>query len=238
MIFLGDLTVDEFAKRTGFNISEEDKATLNKYKCDKATIDYKENQLHIFDIPFAIEISMPIYKEIFSMLNKYNDISSTKEPLRVIEVKETEQQARQRITKEKEKAALEEMKNDVDKIWQVQYYLLVPVTSNCKEYYYSCFINVYIKGFYNIPESVDGTGFISKDEEGLRGHFNLAKTNEFFIDSEYNFVVGYRLCNLSGNSMRKYDEYTFEETHFNIKECINNYKTITGNSSKYIFYDK
>jgi len=230
-MFLGNLTVDEFITRLGIKdiITNEDKNTLNKYRMENASIPFDEKALHIFDIPFAIHISEPIYDNILNMLTKYNNMHNFNEPLQIAKIEETEDQKKRRLEKEAKEIAREEAKNDPNKIWHVQYYCLIPVIVNNKDYYYSCFINVYIKGFYNIPDSVNGNLEIWKDEEGLHGYFILTDENEFIQENKYDYVIGYGFHNLNGDYLATGGEKDiFDRTKFSIADGIDNYRKIVN----------
>jgi hypothetical protein len=237
-MYLGNLAIEEFLKRAGIQdiITEEDKRLLNQYRNEKADIPYNESALHIFDIPFSIHVSEPIYDTILKMLTKYNSMRAFNEPLQVVKIVETEKHKKIRLKKEAEKSAREEAKNDPNKIWHVRYFCLVPVVSNNKQYLYDCFVNVYVKGFYNIPEEIDGTLTIWKDEEGFNGYFSM-NDSEFIKADEYHFVIGNGFCDINGNWLYR-DEETmfFEKTSLQIKEGIKNHKNILNNNVKTVYW--
>lgn len=54
MIMLGNLTVEQFEKRCGITLNNEERETLNNLReqtCDKVD---GNNKIHIYDIPFMI----------------------------------------------------------------------------------------------------------------------------------------------------------------------------------------
>ena len=235
---LGNLTIDDFIKRTGYNITEEDKAILDKYRQENATISPYSEALHIFDVPFSITISEPIYDTIIKILFKYEDEQSSKEPLKVIKVSETEKEKARRLEKEQFERERQERKDNPNAIWLVKYHMLIPVIGNKKvEVYYGCFVNVYIKGYNNIPDILEGTLTIRKDENGFTGNFNLSMDNEFILPDEYNWVIGTGFTKITGEWLGSIEEVYFEDTVYSLKDGIMNYRDY-HNSGKEIYFHK
>lgn len=228
---LGNLTIDELIRRTGYDMSNEDKAILNKYRQDNATISPYDEALHIFDLPFAIYISEPIYDMVFKILCKYNDINSSNEPLQVVKVEETEKQRERRLEEEKYEKEKQERRDNPNSKWLVKYHMLVPIKVNDYDAFYNCFINVYIQGYYNIPNIVDGTLTIRMDEDGFHGTFTLHNNEDYILEDEYKYVIGSGFSKKNGNWVGHIDDAYFEDTTYSIKSGILNYRDIDYHSS-------
>lgn len=73
MIMLGNLTVEQFEKRCGITLTENERKTLNdliENTCDKVD---GNNKIHIYDIPFMIVCgNAEARKTIIDMLTPYS----------------------------------------------------------------------------------------------------------------------------------------------------------------------
>ncbi len=81
-IYLGNLTIKEFEKRAGIELTDEERALFEEMReqvCEKV----KGNKsIHIYDIPFCIECGNPEARKIvLDILTPYS--SKIKEPLQV-----------------------------------------------------------------------------------------------------------------------------------------------------------
>lgn len=81
-IYLGDLTVEQFEKRCGIELTKEQRNTFNsllEHTCSKVK---GNNKIHIFDIPFCIECGNPeARKTVIDILTPLS--SQIKETLQV-----------------------------------------------------------------------------------------------------------------------------------------------------------
>ena len=72
MIMLGNLTVEQFEKRCGITLTDEERNTMNSLReqtCDKVD---GNNKIHIYDIPFMIVCGNgEARKTIIDMLTPY-----------------------------------------------------------------------------------------------------------------------------------------------------------------------
>lgn len=72
MIMLGNLTVEQFEKRCGITLKDEERQTLVELReetCDKVR---GSNKIHIYDIPFLIECGNPeARKTVIDLLTPY-----------------------------------------------------------------------------------------------------------------------------------------------------------------------
>lgn len=72
MIMLGNLTIEQFEKRCGISLTNEERETLNNLReqtCDKVK---GNNKIHIYDIPFLIECGNPdARKTVIDILTPY-----------------------------------------------------------------------------------------------------------------------------------------------------------------------
>lgn len=243
-ICLGNLTITELEKRTGWTFSAEDRKWLEDHRQEKADICPYKEEFHIFDIPFLIEASSLIKSRITNMLMEYNNKQPSKEPLQLGFRLESEEERIAREKKEaEEKERLERIENPKS-IWNVKWHMLVPVkvTYFGKEYnlYYSCFINTYTTGRNNIPDIIDGTAIVSCNEEGCHGRFTLYNPetdNDANEHPDWDWVISNGLCHLSGNYIDcSYENVTFEEVRFSIKEAIELYKNVKNYDGKEIHF--
>lgn len=224
---LGNLSINEFIRRTGYNINEKDKLILEQHRQDNATIDPYSDKFHIFDIPFSIIVASSFKNELINILTKYEEISKSKESLIISEVVETEKEKEQRLKKEKEDKEWQEKLENPNSVWNVKWHMLVPVMINGKEYYYGCFINTYTTGRNNIPDTIDGKAYIEMTENGLSGRFTLFNPeidNDADTHDDWNYVIGLGLYSTSGQYLGNVKKYMFERTEFFIAGCLNNTK--------------
>lgn len=81
-IYLGDLTIEQFEKRCGIELTEEQRTTLSsliEHNCSKVK---GNNKIHIYDIPFCIECGNPkARKTVIDILTPLS--SQIKETLQV-----------------------------------------------------------------------------------------------------------------------------------------------------------
>ena len=246
-IYLGNQTISDLERRTGYVFSDEDRKWLKSHRQDDADIDYNSDKFHIFDLPFVIHVASPISDYLLKLMMKYQDIKPSKEQLQILIVEETKEQKEKRIKKEKEEKEWQDKLTNPNSVWNVKWHMLVPVlaksieTSATRELLYWCFINTYTTGRDNIPDIIDGFANIELDEEGFHGRFTLyGKSNsdaDEYID-EFNFVIGHGFYNERGDYIGDYKGVaTFENTKFTLKEAINRYND-TGNQSREIHFYK
>jgi len=246
-IYLGNLTISDLERRTGYVFSDEDRKWLESHRQDDANIKFDSNKFHIFDLPFEIFASQKISDYLLKLLMKYEEIKPSKEQLQFAVVKETEEQKERRLKKEKEEKEWQDKLNNPNSVWNVKWHMLVPVRlksletgSECDMLYW-CFINTYTTGRNNIPEIIDGTANILLDEEGFHGRFTLYDeeiVNDADKYEEYKYVVGAGFYNERGNYVgSNHHGVVFENITFNIKDAINRYIDING-QSKEIHFDK
>lgn len=78
MIMLGNLTVEQFEKRCGITLKDNERKILNELRectCDKVD---GNNKIHIYDIPFMIVCGNPqARKTIIDMLTSYAEDMKT-----------------------------------------------------------------------------------------------------------------------------------------------------------------
>lgn len=222
MVYLGNISINDFEWRTGYVFSDEEKKWLEDHRQDNATISYNSNSFHIFNIPLAIHVSETIYDKLMTILNKQEDILSSREPIMILSIKETEPERIRRELKEKEEAEDKARKENPNALWLVKYYMLVPVMVNNRRLYYDCFINVYIKGYNNITDYVDGYGWVMRDEIGLHGQFTLN-------DGTTDWVVGCSFYDERGKYIGSRN-WQFERTTFSIREAIERAKQMNNNA--------
>jgi len=56
-MYLGNLTIEQLSKRTGWEFSESELKWLNEHRQDNATVRMDSGKFHIFDMPFCIYAS-------------------------------------------------------------------------------------------------------------------------------------------------------------------------------------
>lgn len=238
-IALGNVSISEFIKRTGYNISDEDRKILEQHRQDNATVDPFSDKFHIFDMPFSIYVTDSFKDKLIEILTKYEEICKSKEVLSIAIVKESDKEKEKRLKKEKEQKEWQDKLSNPNSIWNVKWHMAVPVKVNDKEVYYGCFINTYTTGRDNIPDIIDGKATIRMDEEGFHGNFNLynpEKDNDANEHNDWNYVIGSGFYSKSGRWIGSVNEAYFEETEFSIAECIQNLINIDRNSKEIHFY--
>lgn len=245
-MFLGNLSITDLERRTGWTFSESDKKWLESHRQDNATVKFDSEKFHIFDLPFTITVAEGIKDNLIKMLTKYNDKQASKEAVQIAVVTESDKEKEARLKKEKEEKEWQDKLTNPNSIWLIKWHMLVPVRiknletgSECDLYYW-CFINTYTTGRDNIPEIVDGTANIFLDEEGFHGTFTLYD-DEIVNDAdnypEYRFVIGSGFYNRDNYIGRNHNGIVFENTTFNIKEAINRYKDVNGHCRE-VHFDK
>lgn len=240
MINLGNLSIDEFIKRTGYDLSNEDRKLLESHRQDNASINPNSDKFHIFDIPFSITVGEKFSTKLINILQKYENIKKSKEQLYINVAKESDKEKENRLQKEKEELDWQDKLKNPNAIWLVKWHMYVPVIVNNKEYYYWCFINTYTTGRENIPDIIDGKGEISFDENGFTGTFKLynPETDDDANEhDEWNYVIGCGYVTKSGSYRGRLENLHFDNVEFSIKECIQNYLNF-NNSAKEIHFDK
>lgn len=237
-VFLGNETISDLERRTGYVFSDEDRKWLESHRQDKADIEYNSDKFHIFDIPFAIHVAEPISDYLLKLLMKYEEAKPSKEPLQFAIVKETNEQREKRLKKEKEDKEWQDILANPNSIWNVKWHMLVPVlaknieTGSTRNLLYWCFINTYTTGRDNIPDIIDGFANIELNDEGLHGVFKLYDNSNSDADEhidDWNFVIGAGFYSERGNYIGNIKDVTFENTTFNLKEAINRYNDINNN---------
>ena len=242
-VSLGNLTVEELEKRTGYRFSSRDRAWLEDHRQDLADVKFDSDKFHIFDIPFSIQCAESIYKELLDLLKKYETIKPSEESLMIACIKETEEQQKQRLKREQREKEEQDRKENPNSIWNVKWHMSVPVQLiDDRQVYYDCFINTYTTGYKNIPKIISGRGWIKKDLEGFHGQFTLSNPE---IDSDadkhpdWNYVIGMSFRDMNGKSVGELKENPFfDRVDFNIAEGIKLFETITGwKSTEIHFYN-
>lgn len=234
-MYLGNLSIDEFIRRTGYKFSDEDYKWLNNHRQNDAHVKFDSNNLHIFDIPFCIHAASNITAKLIEILEKYDKKTPTKEKYSVIKVTETEEQRYMREKLDKEIEERKSREENPNSIWLVKYHMFIPVNVQGRELYYGCFVNILVKGKDNIPKIIDGRCYISRTTVGFSGKFWLFNEDEN-INVDYDGVIGSGLYDLNGNFLNV-SEYTFDEVEFNISDGIKNYESFRIDS-KEIYFSK
>lgn len=240
MINLGNLSIDEFIKRTGYNLSDEDRKLLESHRQDDASVVSNSDKFHIFDIPFSITVGEKFSTKLINILQKYENIKKSKEQLYINIVKESDKEKELRLQKEKEELDWQDKLKNPNAIWLVKWHMYVPVIVNNKEYYYWCFINTYTTGRENIPNIIDGKGEINLDESGFTGTFNLydpETADDANEHDEWNYVIGCGFVTKSRSYIGKLENSHFNNVEFSIKECIQNYLNF-NDSAKETYFDR
>lgn len=67
----GNLSVEQFAKKTEVEFSEEDKKWLEENRTDSANYE-GHDKFHIFDMPLGIYSGFDVYEELVKRLRKYD----------------------------------------------------------------------------------------------------------------------------------------------------------------------
>lgn len=241
-IALGNLSIDDLLKRTGYNMTQQDIDILKAHLQENATIDPFSDKFHIFDVPFNIVVGSGFKKQLVSILMKYEEISPSKEPLQINEAIESEKEREQRLKREKEDAECKERDENPNSIWNIKWHMMVPVVINGKDYFYGCFINTYTKGKQNIPDMIYGRATVCMDEDGLSGRFTLDNPetdNDSEEYSDFNYVIGSGLYNASGKYLgTRSTDYTFDCVEFSISECLENTKRLSDKFIREIHFHK
>lgn len=246
-MFLGNLSISDLERRTGWTFSESDKKWLESHRQDNATVKFDSERFHIFDLPFTITVAEGIKDNLIKMLTKYNDKQASKDAVQIAVVTETDKEKETRLKKEKEEKEWQDKLNNPKAIWNVKWHMLVPVkaksieTGSERDLYYGCFINTYTTGHNNIPDTIAGVANIYLNEEGLHGNFMLDNSErdsdaDDHLD-DWAFVIGTGYYSMTGNYLGKDRGTTFENTLFNLREAIELYKSF-GKCSKEVHFDK
>lgn len=74
-ISLGNLSVDDLERVTGWEFEKEDKDWLLEHRTSTASFKEKD-KYHIFDIPKSITVGVDIQDKLVEILQKYNKIKS------------------------------------------------------------------------------------------------------------------------------------------------------------------
>lgn len=235
-VYLGNVSISELERRTGYNFSEEDRKWLESHRQDDADVKFDSEKFHIFDIPFEIHVTQSINDYLTKLLLKYENISSSKEPLRLAKITETEEHKQKRLEKEQKEKEAKERKENPNSVWNIKWDMLVPVTvvdvntKNTYDCYYWCFLNTYTTGKNNIPDMIDGNAWIMLDDRGLHGQFKLdnpERDNDANKHTDWNWVIGCGFYNLHGRWIGSINDVIFEKVSFSIKEAINRFINIT-----------
>lgn len=233
-IYLGNLTIEQFKERTGYLLTEKDSFWLNDHLQQIADIKYGSEKFHIFDLPFSIHCDETIINDLMSILRKYENQKPALEQLSILPIIETEAEKARRLEKEQD----EERKANPNSVWNIKWHMCVLVNN---QYYYTCFINTYTKGYENIPKIINGTAWIQKDLRGFDGRFEL-KNPEIDSDAnkypEWNYVIGSGFRNLKGDWLGEVKNPFFEKIAFDIAEAIKTFEQLTGRKSTEIYYNK
>ena len=100
-VYLGNQTISDLARRTGYNFSEEDRKWLELHRQDEAKVKFDSDKFHIFDIPFAIHVSSTIGEYLLKLLTRYEEQNPSKESLQFSIIEETEEEKEKRLKREK-----------------------------------------------------------------------------------------------------------------------------------------
>lgn len=117
---LGNLSIDEFIRRTGYDISDEDRKILELHRQDVAAIEPLSDKFHIFDLPFSIEVAKPFGIELINMLQKYDDVCVSKEPFTICFITETEDEKQRRIEREQNAKDWNDKISNPNSVWNVK----------------------------------------------------------------------------------------------------------------------
>lgn len=246
-MFLGNLSIADLERRTGWIFSESDRKWLESHRQDNATVKFDSEKFHIFDLSFTIVVAEGIKDNLIKMLTKYNDKQVSKEAVQIAVVTESNKEKEARLKKEKEEKEWQDKLNNPNAIWNVKWHMLVPVkaksieTGSERDLYYGCFINTYTTGHNNIPDAVAGVANIYRTEEGLHGNFTLDNPErdsdaDTHLDDRA-FVFGTGFYNMAGNYIGKDRGTIFENTIFNLREAIELYKSF-DKWPKEVHFDK
>ena len=237
MIYLGNLTVDQFIQRTGYKLSNEDRRWLEAHRSNNATIRSDNSAFHIFDLPFSIHVSKNLIDQLMSKLRVYESVQPSNEPLQVVTVNDSAEEQREREASAYERKQ-QELRVNPNNVWNVKWHMMVKVNDNL---FYRCFINTYTKGYMNIPSTIDGSFWIERSSNGLRGTFILEdpeSMDDANTNPDWNYVVGIGFYDSSGKKL--HSDITFERIQSSIHDVIELYKQILGytGSGREIHFDK
>lgn len=254
-IYLGNLTIKEFEKRTGYNFSEEDRKWLEAHKQESATVKFDSGKFHIFDILFMMQASEEISDELLKLLLKYENISPSKESLQFAAIHESPEEKEIRIKREQEEQKRKDQLADPKSIWNIKWWILIPVkvtfisTISLPKYiksnatlYYGCFINTYTTGRENVPDILQGYVTISNDAQGFHGTFvvdNPEQDDDANEHRDWNYVIGSSLYDEHGDVLDINCKYAlFDKVTCSIKDGIMNYRNLHGGTEKEIHFWK
>lgn len=240
-ISLGNLGIDELEKCTGWKFTAKDRAWLEKYRQDKADINPIEKEFHIFHLPFLIQVSEPLSKELIALLTKYEEKHPASQTLQISIKTESEKQRLDRERKEQEQKEAARRDADPNAIWNVKWHGLVPITipDIDRPLYFGFFINTFTTGKENIPDIIDGTADVSMTEEGIRGSFKLAnpeKDNDADTDDSGHYIIGSGIFSATGSLLSSRCNYNVGDFSVDLREAIEQFESIKGYSSKNVFY--
>ena len=239
-VYLGNLSIDDFIKRTGYDITDEDRKVLESHRQDSASVASDSDKFHIFDVPFAITVGEHYSQQLVNILQKYENIKKSKSQLYINVAKESDKEREIRLQRAKAELEWQNKLKNKSAIWLVKWQLYVPVIVNSREYYYWCFVNTYTTGRENIPNIIDGKGEISLDDSGFTGTFKLYNPemdNDANEHDEWNYVVGCGFVTKSNSYIGKLSNAQFNNVEFSIKDCIQNYLNF-NDSAKDIHFHK
>ena len=134
-VSLGNTSIHEFIRRTGYDMSKDDIKILYSHLQQNANIDPMSDKFHIFDIPFSIVVGSKFKTQLIDILMKYENVKPSKETLSICEATESEKDRERRIKKEKEDLERKERNENPNSIWNVKWHMLVPVVINNKDFY-------------------------------------------------------------------------------------------------------
>lgn len=235
---LGNLTVQDFLKRTGYKMSQHDIDWLEAHRQNNADVRYNSEGFHIFDLPFCVYIPEHLFDDVYKILKKYEDETPAQESCALCRVEITEkdkQEEARKVEENKRKQEWESTKLNPNQPWLVKYHMLVPVKvkdtyNNYIELFYWCFINTHIKCKYaDIPKMPKGKAYVYINEKGLHGKFTLSNADEVDsnnYDPESNYVYGIGFYSKNGSYLGHCDDLTFEQVDFDIEECVNRFDEI------------
>lgn len=185
MIYLGNLTIEDFERREDIMFSDADRKWLEEHRQDDANVPANGDTFHIFDIPLCFLCGEKVFDEVAHILRK---VQSFREGVGVSLAVDSKEERERKLRKEKEALETLRKQKDPDKMWIKKWTLSAPVSEDTE---YLCFINTYHRGYENIPSEISGIFSVSRDEEGLHGTFTLDDPE---IDEtehpEWNHVVG------------------------------------------------
>ena len=237
MIYLGNLTINQFIQRTGYNLSDADRRWFEAHRSNNATIRSDGSVFHIFDLPFSIHVSKNLIDQLMSKLMVYENVRPSNEPLQIIPVNDSDEEKRERDVRAYD-LKQQELCTNPNNVWNVKWHMMVKVNDKL---FYGCFINTYTKGYMNIPAMIDGSFWIEKSSDGLRGAFTLEdpeSMDDANAHPDWNYVIGTGFYDASGNLLRC--DNTFERIQSSIHDAIELEKQIHGRTGfgREIHFDK